>query len=99
MFKVLMVLLSALMITSCSNTTKVSPIEPQERLLEPDASCMVESLPSAKHLETGSSNGDMLATLQYNNYLWKQDRITVKCLQDYVKLILKDQNSNKNKKE
>lgn len=99
MFKVLMVLLSALMITSCSNTTKVSPIEPQERLLEPDASCMVESLPSAKHLETGSSNGDMLATLQYNNYLWKQDRITVKCLQDYVKLILKDQNNNKNKKE
>ena len=87
------------MITSCSNTTKVSPIEPQERLLEPDASCMVESLPSAKHLETGSSNGDMLATLQYNNYLWKQDRITVKCLQDYIKLILKDQNNNKNKKE
>ena len=99
MFKVLMVLLSALMITSCSNTTKVSPIEPQERLLEPDASCMVESLPGAKHLETGSSNGDMLATLQYNNYLWKQDRITIKCLQDYVKLILKDQNNNKNKKE
>ena len=59
---------------------------------------MVESLPSAKHLETGSSNGDMLATLQYNNYLWKQDRITVKCLHHYVKLILKDQN-NKNKKE
>lgn len=87
------------MITSCSNTTKVSPIEPQERLLEPDASCMVESLPSAKHIETGSSNGDMLATLQYNNYLWKQDRVTVKCLQDYVKLILKDQNNNKNKKE
>ena len=87
------------MITSCSNTIKVSPIKPQERLLEPDASCMVESLPSAKHLETGSSNGDMLATLQYNNYLWKQDRITVKCLQDYVKLILKDQNNNKNKKE
>lgn len=86
------------MITSCSNTTKVSPIEPQERLLEPEASCMVESLPSAKHLETGSSNGDMLATLQYNNYLWKQDRITIKCLQDYVKLILKDQNNN-NKKE
>ena len=83
---------------SCSNTTKVYPIEPQERLLEPDSSCMVESLPSAKHLETGSSNGDMLATLQYDNYLWKQDRITVKCLQDYVKLILKDQ-SNKNKKE
>ena len=87
------------MITSCSNTTKVYPIEPQERLLEPDSSCMVASLPSAKHLETGSSNGDMLATLQYNNYLWKQDRITVKCLQDYVKLILKDQNNNKNKKE
>ena len=87
------------MITSCSNTTKVSPIEPQERLLEPDSSCMVASLPSAKHLETGSSNGDMLATLQYNNYLWKQDRITVKCLQDYIKLILKDQNNNKNKKE
>jgi len=59
---------------------------------------MIESLPSAKQLETGSSNGDMLATLQYNNYLWKQDRITVKCLQDYVKLILKDQNNN-NKKE
>lgn len=87
------------MMLSCSNTTKVSPIEPQERLLGPDASCMVVSLPSAKHLETGSSNGDMLATLQYNNYLWKQDRITVKCLQDYVKLILKDQNNNKNKKE
>ena len=88
------------MITSCSNTTKVSQIEPQERLLEPDSSCMVESIPSAKHLETSSSNGDMLATLQYNNYLWKQDRITVKCLQDYVKLILKDQNNNnKNKKE
>lgn len=88
------------MITSCSNTTKVSQIEPQERLLEPDSSCMVASLPSAKHLETGSSNGDMLATLQYNNYLWKQDRITVKCLQDYVNLILKDQNNNnKNKKE
>lgn len=87
------------MITSCSNTTKVYQIEPQDRLLEPDASCMVESLPSAKHLETGSSNGDMLATLQYNNYLWKQDRITVKCLQDYIKLILKDQNNNKNKKE
>ena len=87
------------MMISCSNTTKVYPIEPQERLLEPDSSCMVASLPSAKHLETGSSNGDMLATLQYNNYLWKQDRITVKCLQDYVKLILKDQNNNKNKKE
>ena len=87
------------MMISCSNTTKVSPIEPQELLLEPDSSCMVESLPSAKHLETGSSNGDMLATLQYNNYLWKQDRITVKCLQDYIKLILKDQNNNKNKKE
>ena len=99
MFKVLMVLLSALMMISCSNTTKVSPIEPQERLLEPDSSCMVESLPSAKHLETGSSNGDMLAALQYNNYLWKQDRVTVKCLQDYIKLILKDQNNNKNKKE
>jgi len=85
------------MITSCSSTTKVYPIEPQERLIDPDASCMVELLPSAKHLTTGSSNGDMLSTLQYNNYLWKQDRTTVKCLQDYIKTILKEKQPQQNK--
>ena len=90
------------MMISCSNTIKVSPIEPQERLLEPDSSCMVESLPSAKHLETGSSNGDMLATLQYNNYLWKQDRQNLVCLQNYVEVVLvhiNKQNETSNNKE
>ena len=76
------------MMSSCASTTKVSPIEAQERLTEPDSSCMVKSLPAAQQLKTGSTKGDMLATLTYNNYLWKQDRQNLVCLQNYVEVIL-----------
>ena len=76
------------MMSSCASTTKVSPIEAQERLTEPDSSCMVKSLPAAQQLKTGSNKGDMLATLTYNNYLWKQDRQNLVCLQNYVEVVL-----------
>lgn len=80
--------MTLLMMSSCASTTKVSPIEAQERLTEPDSSCMVKSLPAAQQLKTGSTKGDMLATLTYNNYLWKQDRQNLVCLQNYVEVIL-----------
>ena len=80
--------MTLLMMSSCASTTKVSPIEAQERLTEPDNSCMVKSLPAAQQLKTGSTKGDMLATLTYNNYLWKQDRQNLVCLQNYVEVVL-----------
>ena len=80
--------MTLLMMSSCASTTKVSPIEAQERLTEPDSSCMVKSLPAAQQLKTGSTKGDMLATLTYNNYLWKQDRQNLVCLQNYVEVVL-----------
>jgi uncharacterized protein YaeQ len=49
---------------------------------------MVKSLPAAQQLKTGSTKGDMLATLTYNNYLWKQDRQNLVCLQNYVEVVL-----------
>lgn len=76
------------MMSSCASTTKVSPIEPQERLESPNSSCMVKPLPVAEQLKTGTSKGDMLATLTYNNYLWKQDRQNLVCLQNYVEVVL-----------
>ena len=80
------------MIASCSNTIKVSQqTDPQERLHSVEAWCMVKTPPATKQLETGTPNGDMLATLTYNNYLWKQDRLKVECLQNYVLVIQKDQ--------
>ena len=90
--------------SSCASTTKVSPIEAQERLTEPDSSCMVKSLPAAQQLKTGSTKGDMLATLTYNNYLWKQDRQNLVCLQNYVEVVLvhinkQNETSNNNNKE
>lgn len=80
--------MTLLMMSSCASTTKVSPIEPQERLASPESSCMVKPLPVAEKLKTGTSKGDMLATLTYNNYLWKQDRADKICLQNYVETIL-----------
>lgn len=80
------------MMSSCASTTKVSPIEPQERLESPDSSCMVKPLPVAEQLQTGTSKGDMLATLTYNNYLWKQDRANLTCLQNYVEKVLDNVN-------
>ena len=80
--------MTLLMMSSCVSTTKVSPIEAQERLTEPDSSCMVKSLPAAQQLKTGTTKGDMLATLTYNNYLWKQDRQNLVCLQNYVEVVL-----------
>ncbi len=41
--------------SSCASTTKVSPIEAQEHLSEPDSSCMVKSLPAAQQLKTGTT--------------------------------------------
>ena len=91
--------MTLLMRSSCASTTKVSPIEAQERLTEPDSSCMVKSLPAAQQLKTGSTKGDMLATLTYNNYLWKQDRQDKVCLQNYVETVLIQINkTNKNNK-
>ena len=90
------------MMSSCASTTKVSPIEAQERLTEPDSSCMVKSLPAAQQLKTGSTKGNMLATLTYNNYLWKQDRQNLICLQNYVEVVLfhiNKQNETSNNKE
>ena len=90
------------MMSSCASTTKVSPIEAQEHLSEPDSSCMVKSLPAAQQLKTGSTKGDMLATLTYNNYLWKQDRRNLVCLQNYVEVVLvhiNKQNETSNNKE
>ena len=49
---------------------------------------MVKSLPAAQRLKTGTTKGDMLATLTYNNYLWKQDRQNLVCLQNYVEVVL-----------
>lgn len=80
--------MTLLMMSSCASTTKVSPIEAQERLTEPDSLCMVKYLPAAQQLKTGSTKGDMLATLTYNNYLWKQDRRNLVCLQNYVEVVL-----------
>ena len=80
--------MTLLMMSSCASTTKVSPIEAQEHLSEPDSSCMVKSLPAAQQLKTGTTKGDMLATLTYNNYLWKQDRQNLVCLQNYVEVVL-----------
>ncbi len=78
-----------LMMISCGSTTKVSqPIEAQERLLEPDSFCMVKSQQPVKKLETGSTKGDALAAITFNNYLWKQDRLKVQCLQNYVETVL-----------
>ena len=95
--------MTLLMMSSCASTTKVSPIEAQEHLTEPDSSCMVKSLPAAQQLKTGSTKGDMLATLTYNNYLWKQDRQNLVCLQNYVEVVLvhinnQDQVNNSNNK-
>ena len=94
--------MTLLMMSSCASTTKVSPIEAQERLTEPDSSCMVKSLPAAQQLKTGSTKGNMLATLTYNNYLWKQDRQNLICLQNYVEVVLfhinkQNETSNNNK--
>ena len=80
--------MTLLMMSSCASTTKVSPIEAQERLTEPDSLCMVKYLPAAQQLKTGTTKGDMLATLTYNNYLWKQDRQNLVCLQNYVEVVL-----------
>ena len=94
--------MTLLMMSSCASTTKVSQIEAQERLTEPDSSCMVKSLPAAQQLKTGSTKGDMLATLTYNNYLWKQDRQNLICLQNYVEVVLfhiNKQNETSNNKE
>ena len=94
--------MTLLMMSSCASTTKVSPIEAQERLTEPDSSCMVKSLPAAQQLKTGSTKGNMLATLTYNNYLWKQDRQNLVCLQNYVEVVLvhiNKQNETSNNKE
>ena len=94
--------MTLLMMSSCASTTKVSPIEAQERLTEPDSSCMVKSLPAAQQLKTGSTKGNMLATLTYNNYLWKQDRQNLICLQNYVEVVLfhiNKQNETSNNKE
>ena len=96
--------MTLLMMSSCASTTKVSPIEAQERLTEPDSLCMVKSLPAAQQLKTGSTKGDMLATLTYNNYLWKQDRQNLVCLQNYVEVVLvhinkQNETSNNNNKE
>ena len=79
--------MTLLMMISCASTTKVSPIEAQERLTEPSSSCMVKSLPAAQQLKTGSTKGDALAAITFNNYLWKQDRLKVQCLQNYVETV------------
>ena len=84
-----------LMMISCGSTTKVSqPIEAQERLLDPDSLCMVKPQQPAKKLETGSTNGDALAAITFNNYLWKQDRLKVQCLQNYVETVLSQTNKS-----
>ena len=57
---------------------------------------MVKPLPVAEQLKTGTSKGDMLATLTYNNYLWKQDRANLTCLQNYVEKVLSSTNKTNN---